>query len=96
MEPNRSVAGPASLSTAEARIGSRVPCAAGLSAWRRPASGGRSTARWTIASHANDVGTVRAGSKTEAFKKAVKAPVCIPLSGRTVEFDAAAQGTAGC
>jgi len=53
-----------------------------------------------IASHANEVGTVggklRSGSKTEAFIKAVKAPVHIPLSGRTMEFDAAGKCTAGC
>ena len=53
-----------------------------------------------IASHANEVGTVggklRPGSKTEAFIKAVKAPVHIPLSGKTMEFDAAGRCTAGC
>jgi L-ascorbate metabolism protein UlaG (beta-lactamase superfamily) len=53
-----------------------------------------------IASHANEVGTVngkvRAGSKTEAFIKAVKVPVHIPLSGKTMEFDAAGKCTAGC
>ncbi len=53
-----------------------------------------------IASHANEVGTVggkvRSGSKTEAFVKAVKAPVHIPLSGKTMEFDAAGKCTAGC
>ncbi len=53
-----------------------------------------------IASHANEVGTVggkvRAGSKTEAFIKAVKVPVHVPLSGRTMEFDASAKCTAGC
>lgn len=53
-----------------------------------------------IASHANEVGTVqgkvRAGSKTEAFIQAVKVPVHVPLSGRTMEFDAAARCTAGC
>ncbi|WP_151639167.1 MBL fold metallo-hydrolase [Noviherbaspirillum aerium] len=53
-----------------------------------------------IASHANEVGTVggkvRAGSKTETFMKAVKVPVHIPLSGKTMEFDAAANCTAGC
>ena len=53
-----------------------------------------------IASHANEVGTVdgkvRAGSKTEAFIKAVKVPVHVPLSGRTIEFDAAGRCTAGC
>jgi L-ascorbate metabolism protein UlaG (beta-lactamase superfamily) len=45
-----------------------------------------------IASHANEVGTVdgkvRPGSKTEAFMKASKVPVHVPLSGRTMEFDA--------
>ena len=53
-----------------------------------------------IASHANEVGTVggkvRAGSKTEAFVKATRVPVHIPLSGRTMEFDAAGLCTAGC
>ena len=53
-----------------------------------------------IASHANEVGTVggkvRPGSKTEAFIKAVKAPVHIPLSGKTMEFDAGGKCTAGC
>jgi L-ascorbate metabolism protein UlaG (beta-lactamase superfamily) len=53
-----------------------------------------------IASHANEVGTVggkvRPGSKTEAFVKAVTVPVHIPLSGRTMEFDAAGKCTAGC
>ena len=53
-----------------------------------------------IASHANEVGTVggkvRAGSKTEAFIKASKVPVHVPLSGRTMEFDAGGACTAGC
>jgi L-ascorbate metabolism protein UlaG (beta-lactamase superfamily) len=53
-----------------------------------------------IASHANEVGTikgkVRAGSKTEAFIKAVKVPVHVPLSGKTMEFDASGKCTAGC
>jgi L-ascorbate metabolism protein UlaG (beta-lactamase superfamily) len=54
-----------------------------------------------IASHANEVGTekgkVRAGSKTEAFMKAVKGvPVHIPLSGKTMEFDASGKCAAGC
>lgn len=53
-----------------------------------------------IASHANEVGTVqgkvRAGSKTEAFMKAVKVPVHIPLSGKTMEFDSSGKCTAGC
>jgi L-ascorbate metabolism protein UlaG (beta-lactamase superfamily) len=53
-----------------------------------------------IPSHANEVGTVggkvRPGSKTEAFIKAVKVPAYIPLSGKTMEFDAAGKCTAGC
>jgi L-ascorbate metabolism protein UlaG (beta-lactamase superfamily) len=53
-----------------------------------------------IASHVNEVGTVngkvRPGSKTESFMKAVKVPVHIPLSGRTMEFDGAGKCTAGC
>ena len=53
-----------------------------------------------IASHANEAGTeggkVRAGSKTEAFIKAAKMPVHVPLSGKTMEFDAAGKCTAGC
>jgi L-ascorbate metabolism protein UlaG (beta-lactamase superfamily) len=53
-----------------------------------------------IPSHANEVGTVggkvRPGSKTEAFMKAVKVPAHIPLSGKTMEFDAAGKCTVGC
>src|SRR6478752_3017755 len=53
-----------------------------------------------IASHANEVGTVkgqvRPGSKTEAFVKASKVPVHLPLSGKTMEFDAGGKCTAGC
>ena len=53
-----------------------------------------------IASHANEVGTVggkvRPGSKTEAFVKATKVPVHVPLSGKTMEFDASGKCTAGC
>ena len=53
-----------------------------------------------IASHANEVATVggklRPGSKTEAFIKYAKVPVHLPLSGRTMEFDAAGKCTAGC
>ena len=53
-----------------------------------------------IASHANEVGTVngkvRPGSKTEAFMKAVKVPVHVPLSGKTMEFDNIGKCTAGC
>ena len=53
-----------------------------------------------IASHANEVGTIdgkmRPGSKTEAFVKAVKVPVYVPLSGKTMELDAEGKCTAGC
>jgi L-ascorbate metabolism protein UlaG (beta-lactamase superfamily) len=53
-----------------------------------------------IPSHANEVGTVqgkvRPGSKTEAFLKAVKVPAYVPLSGKTIEFDASGKCTAGC
>jgi L-ascorbate metabolism protein UlaG (beta-lactamase superfamily) len=53
-----------------------------------------------IASHANEVGTVggkvRAGSKTEAFIKASKVPVHVPLSDKMMEFDAGGKCTAGC
>jgi L-ascorbate metabolism protein UlaG (beta-lactamase superfamily) len=53
-----------------------------------------------IPSHVNEVGTVkgqpRPGSKTEAFLKAVKVPAHLPLSGKTMEFDASGKCTAGC
>jgi L-ascorbate metabolism protein UlaG (beta-lactamase superfamily) len=53
-----------------------------------------------IASHANEAGTqggvVRPGSKTEAFMKLAKVPVHVPLSGKTMSFDAAGKCTAGC
>jgi L-ascorbate metabolism protein UlaG (beta-lactamase superfamily) len=53
-----------------------------------------------IPSHANEVGTVdgkvRAGSKTEAFVKAAAMPVHLPLSGRTMQFDASGKCVAGC
>jgi L-ascorbate metabolism protein UlaG (beta-lactamase superfamily) len=53
-----------------------------------------------IASHANEAGTeggkVRAGTKTEAFIKATKVPVHVPLSGKTMEFDGNGKCTAGC
>lgn len=53
-----------------------------------------------IVSHANEVGTVqgkvRAGSKTEAFLRLAKMPAYVPLSGRTMEFDAAGRCAAGC
>jgi len=53
-----------------------------------------------IVSHANEVGTVggkvRVGSKTEAFIKASRVPAYVPLSGKTMQFDAAGVCTAGC
>lgn len=53
-----------------------------------------------IASHVNEVGTVggkvRPGSKTEAFVKASKVPVIIPLSGKLMEFDGVGKCAAGC
>lgn len=53
-----------------------------------------------IPSHANEVGTidgkVRPGSKTESFLKAISVPAHIPLSGKTMAFDAEARCTAGC
>ena len=53
-----------------------------------------------IASHANEVGTkggkVRPGSKTETFRNAVKVPVHVPLSGKTMEFDSNGKCVAGC
>jgi L-ascorbate metabolism protein UlaG (beta-lactamase superfamily) len=53
-----------------------------------------------IASHANEVGTrggkVVPGSKTDTFMKAVKVPVHIPLSGKTMEFDENGKCAIGC
>jgi len=53
-----------------------------------------------IASHANEPATeggkLRAGTRTEAFIKAVEVPVHLPLSGRTMAFDGAAKCTSGC
>ena len=53
-----------------------------------------------IPSHVNEVGTVggkvRPGSRTEAFLKAVKVPAHLPLSGKTMEFDANGKCVAGC
>ena len=53
-----------------------------------------------IASHANEVATkdgkLIAGTKTEAFKKAVSVPTYIPLSGKTMEFDGGARCVSGC
>jgi len=53
-----------------------------------------------IASHANEVATsggkVLPGTKTEVFRNAAKAPVHIPLSGKTMEFDSDGKCVAGC
>jgi L-ascorbate metabolism protein UlaG (beta-lactamase superfamily) len=45
---------------------------------------------------ATDGGKVRPGTKTDAFIKAVRAPVHVPLSGRTMEFDGTARCVTGC
>jgi len=56
--------------------------------------------RAVIASHANeaatDGGQVQPGTRTRTFIDAVDAPVHIPLSGRTMEFDGDAQCVSGC
>ena len=56
--------------------------------------------RSVIASHANEPATeggkLRAGTKTEAFVKATQVPVHLPLSGRTMAFDASGHCTDGC
>ncbi|MEZ5660053.1 MAG: MBL fold metallo-hydrolase, partial [Burkholderiaceae bacterium] len=53
-----------------------------------------------IPSHANEVATeggkLKAGTRTEAFSKAVKVPVHLPLSGRTMSFDASGKCGDGC
>ncbi len=53
-----------------------------------------------IASHANEVATkggkVVAGTKTDTFIKATKVPVHLPLSGRTMAFDAGGKCVSGC
>jgi L-ascorbate metabolism protein UlaG (beta-lactamase superfamily) len=53
-----------------------------------------------IPSHANEVATkggkVLAGTRTEAFIKAVKVPAYLPLSGKTIEFDGGGRCVAGC
>ena len=53
-----------------------------------------------IASHANELATqggkVITGTKTEAFIKATKVPVHLPLSGRTMAFDGAGMCVSGC
>lgn len=53
-----------------------------------------------IASHVNEVATkggkLIPGTKTDTFARAVKVPVHLPLSGRTMEFDNNGKCTAGC
>ena len=53
-----------------------------------------------IASHANEPATeggkILPGTRTAIFKKAVRVPVHIPLSGRTMEFDGGARCVKGC
>lgn len=53
-----------------------------------------------IPSHANEEATKNGkllpGTKTELFKKAVKVPVHVPLSGKTMEFDGTGKCVSGC
>jgi L-ascorbate metabolism protein UlaG (beta-lactamase superfamily) len=53
-----------------------------------------------IASHANEPATeggkVKPGTRTETFIKAVKVPVHVPLSGKTMSFDGMGKCTGGC
>jgi L-ascorbate metabolism protein UlaG (beta-lactamase superfamily) len=53
-----------------------------------------------IASHANEAatkdGVLLSGTRTMAFKAAVKVPTYLPLSGKTMEFDSEGKCTAGC
>lgn len=53
-----------------------------------------------IVSHVNEVGTkggkVLPGTRTDTFIKAVKVPVHVPLSGKTMEFDSDGKCVAGC
>jgi len=53
-----------------------------------------------IPSHANEVetkdGKVLPGTRTDTFMKAVKVPVHVPLSGKTMEFDSNGKCVAGC
>ena len=53
-----------------------------------------------IASHANEASTKQGkvidGTRSDIFIKAVKVPVYMPLSGRTMEFDSRAQCVTGC
>lgn len=53
-----------------------------------------------IASHANEAATVNGklqnGTRTAEFASAVKVPVYVPLSGKTMEFDAKGSCRSGC
>lgn len=53
-----------------------------------------------IASHANEVATdggqLMQNTRTAAFIKAVKVPVHVPLSGKTMEFDGSGKCVSGC
>ncbi|MDH3716019.1 MAG: MBL fold metallo-hydrolase [Gammaproteobacteria bacterium] len=53
-----------------------------------------------IPSHANELATkggkVIDGTRTDIFSKAVKVPVHLPLSGRTMEFDGEGKCRSGC
>jgi len=53
-----------------------------------------------IASHANEVATkggkVIPGTRTDTFMKITKAPVYVPLSGKTMEFDGSGRCASGC
>ena len=53
-----------------------------------------------IVSHANEPATkggkIIAGTRTATFKKAVRAPVHLPLSGKTMEFDRSGKCVAVC
>ena len=53
-----------------------------------------------IASHANEVATkggkLLPGTRTELFKNAVRVPVHIPLSGKTMAFNGSGNCVSGC
>jgi L-ascorbate metabolism protein UlaG (beta-lactamase superfamily) len=53
-----------------------------------------------IASHANEVATdggkLMRNTRTEAFTKAVRVPVHVPLSGKTMEFNGSGKCVSGC
>jgi len=53
-----------------------------------------------IPSHVNEAATKNGkllpGTKTEAFKRAAKVPVHLPLSGKTMEFNGSGRCVAGC